>query len=140
MRLKAILKFVFIDGLALFFISSIVICIIYINYIIFNLFIRSDMDLMIGNETGEKIVIQSCLLNGLPITKCSQELQNKQNAFFNPKRFSYPKNNIFSVRVIVNNEDKQYFCTFEKYHHRCMEEMSLTKKELRCGARCVSIF
>jgi hypothetical protein len=111
-----------------------------IFWIIFNLIGGRSMDLMIGNETGEKIVIQSCSLNEIPIINCSQELQNKENAFFDPQNEPYPKNNIFSMQVITKNGYKQYSCSFEKVSRSCMEEMALTNEELRCVDQCVDIY
>jgi|CXWL01.1.fsa_nt_gi hypothetical protein len=111
-----------------------------IFWIIFNMIGGGSMDLMIKNETGEKIVIQICSLNEIPIINCSQELQNKENAFFDPKNKPYPKNNIFSIQVITNNGYKKYFCSFEKVSSSCMEEMTLTNEQLRCANQCVDIF
>lgn len=104
------------------------------------LLINADVDLMVKNESGEKLKIISCLLNGIPVLNCEQELPSGQAVFINPQRSSYPKNNIFSIHVVLRNEGKGLSCQFTKAHRECVEEMSLTKEGLVCAADCTSVY
>lgn len=103
-------------------------------------FFSVDVELMIRNQSGEKIKIISCALNGKTISGCEQELPNEQAAFFNPHHFIYPKNNNFYLKIGVNDEIKEFSCNFMKASRECTAEMALTKDGFECASECTSIY
>jgi len=98
-----------------------------------------DVDLMVKNQSGERVVITSCSLNGTSIPRCEQELLNEQSVFFNPEHSFYPENNNFSLQVKLSNGNKELSCKFKKISRECIAEVALTKEGLFC-ADCISIY
>lgn len=99
-----------------------------------------NVELMVVNNSGTKITIESCELNGRSIPNCRYELPNKETVFFETKPRIYSKNNHFDLMTLSDKGSKKFSCSFVKEDLDCTEEMELTKDGLTCGSTCISIY
>lgn len=125
------------EWLVYFIIFTLIIGILSIFYVF--IFIQS-MDLMISNQTQEKILIESCSLNDIELTNCTGELLPKRNIFFGYDRKNFQRKYKFSINLKNEQETIQYFCTFEKVSRSCIEEIGIKDSTLICAPNCVNIY
>jgi len=105
-------------------------------YIFIYYFIPPAIGLYIKNESGEKILFQSCFLNDIQIGNCHGELENNETADFHTAT-AMRGDNSFKLRVFTNNRSKQYSCSFKTTGSFCEQEAILKNDHLECNDPCL---